>query len=324
MVAAVGAMEFRGLTEGFPLRQTAQLVKQLTRQSLYDCRALVKVARLTNKRATGGSCFADPVLPATSAALAEGAITPSHVREIVNAMAEVPSDWPDREDLDRSLALVARSAYPEDVKHLGKLIAERIEQETPPDDDDDERLAEPDRRMRVIEDLTGRIRLTATLDRETALELDALMTAFAKPRKDKGEPDTRGKERRQGDALAEVIHHAATCTGILPNDTRPKIIVTLSWEDLAADVSRIVMSGYGVVSPEAARRLACDAQIIPAVLGGKSLPLDIGTSSRTIPVALRRALILRDAGCAFPGCDRPAYWADASLVTFPYGYAEAF
>ena len=40
-------------------------------------------------------------------------------------------------------------------------------------------------------------------------------------------------------------------------------------------------------------------------MGGKSEPLDVGRAMRTIPPAIRRALVARDRGCAFPGCNRP-------------------
>jgi hypothetical protein len=63
-----------------------------------------------------------------------------------------------------------------------------------------------------------------------------------------------------------------------------------------------------------ARKLACDATIIPTVLGSASEPLDIGRASRVIPPGLRRALITRDRGCAFPGCRRPPRWADAHHI----------
>ncbi|GAA4903625.1 uncharacterized protein DUF222 [Actinomycetospora succinea] len=52
------------------------------------------------------------------------------------------------------------------------------------------------------------------------------------------------------------------------------------------------------------RRWACDAEIIPMVLGAKSEPLDVGRTQRTAPDAIRRALNHRDGGCAFPGCTR--------------------
>ncbi len=64
------------------------------------------------------------------------------------------------------------------------------------------------------------------------------------------------------------------------------------------------------VPPEVARRLACDAKIIPVVLGSSSQPLDIGRATRVPSEAIRRAVILRDGTCRWPGCDRPAAWTD--------------
>jgi hypothetical protein len=68
------------------------------------------------------------------------------------------------------------------------------------------------------------------------------------------------------------------------------------------------------ISPEAARRIACDSMIIPVVLGSRSEPLDIGRASRTVPLGMRRAVELRDVHCRFPGCDRPAKWCEAHHV----------
>ena len=70
------------------------------------------------------------------------------------------------------------------------------------------------------------------------------------------------------------------------------------------------------VCAETARRLACDAGVIPVLLGGRSEPLDIGRLTRTVPTGMRRALELRDGGCRFPGCDRPASFCDAHHVKF--------
>ena len=62
------------------------------------------------------------------------------------------------------------------------------------------------------------------------------------------------------------------------------------------------------------RRLACDAGVIPTVMGGDSQVLDQGRRTRTVSRAQRRALIVRDGGCVFPGCDRPASWCDAHHI----------
>ncbi len=64
------------------------------------------------------------------------------------------------------------------------------------------------------------------------------------------------------------------------------------------------------ICAETARRLACDAGIIPVLLGSRSQPLDIGRLTRVVPAALRRAVELRDRTCRFPGCDRPPSWCD--------------
>ena len=56
--------------------------------------------------------------------------------------------------------------------------------------------------------------------------------------------------------------------------------------------------------------MLCDCNLIPAVLGSNGEPLDIGRATRTWPTGIRRAVALRDGGCVFPGCDRPARWCE--------------
>jgi len=68
------------------------------------------------------------------------------------------------------------------------------------------------------------------------------------------------------------------------------------------------------ITAEAARRIACDASVIPIVLGGKSEPLDVGRATRTIPTGIRRAVVARDIGCIHPGCTAPAAWCQAHHV----------
>lgn len=55
-----------------------------------------------------------------------------------------------------------------------------------------------------------------------------------------------------------------------------------------------------------ARRLACEATIIPAVLGTSSQPLDLGRTARLYSKAQRIALGLRDGGCTAKGCETSA------------------
>jgi hypothetical protein len=69
------------------------------------------------------------------------------------------------------------------------------------------------------------------------------------------------------------------------------------------------------VSAATARRLACDARVLPAVLGGAGEVLEVGAETETVTQGLRRAAELRDRGCRFPGCDRPMDECETHFVT---------
>lgn len=68
--------------------------------------------------------------------------------------------------------------------------------------------------------------------------------------------------------------------------------------------SRLIRNGLPVPASEL-RRLLCDAEVLPVVLGGRSEILDVGRAQRLVTAPIRAALELRDQGCVFPGCDKP-------------------
>ena len=82
---------------------------------------------------------------------------------------------------------------------------------------------------------------------------------------------------------------------------------------------------YGqLISTAAARRIACDCKLIPVLLGGDGEPLDVDRAQRSVPLGIRHALVARDRGCAFPGCNRPpglcaahhiVRWADDGVTS---------
>jgi hypothetical protein len=70
----------------------------------------------------------------------------------------------------------------------------------------------------------------------------------------------------------------------------------------------------GLISPAAARRIACCAGIQRVVLDPNGAVLDVGREHRTATPAQFAALTARDGGCAFPGCTRPAAWCIAHVL----------
>jgi Domain of unknown function (DUF222)/HNH endonuclease len=88
------------------------------------------------------------------------------------------------------------------------------------------------------------------------------------------------------------------------------VIVPLETLEARAGVDAATLAWSGPIPGETARRLACDACISRIITDGRSEPLDVGRLTRTIPPALRRAVVARDRHCVEPGCDRPPEWCD--------------
>src|SRR5687768_14075780 len=80
---------------------------------------------------------------------------------------------------------------------------------------------------------------------------------------------------------------------------RPPVEVVVHVQ--AADLEGRTELGDGV-SAEVARRVLCDAGVVPMLEDANGKTIDVGRKTRTIPAALRRALDARDGGCRFPGC----------------------
>jgi hypothetical protein len=101
----------------------------------------------------------------------------------------------------------------------------------------------------------------------------------------------------------------------VPTTDKAKVVVLLDFDSLLDDVrgAGVTLTGE-VLSPGVVRRMACDAQIIPMVLGTDSEPLDLGRGRRLFTRGQRLALTARDKGCTFPGCTVPPTWCDAHHV----------
>jgi hypothetical protein len=93
------------------------------------------------------------------------------------------------------------------------------------------------------------------------------------------------------------------------------VVVTLDHDRLLSGLGAAQLDTGHAISAAAARRLACEAGIVPAVyrrvLGGPSVVLDLGRKTRLHTEAQRLALAIRDGGCTAEGCDRPPGWCHA-------------
>lgn len=124
-------------------------------------------------------------------------------------------------------------------------------------------------------------------------------------------PEVTAAQRKADALLAMIVdhHHSRQAPNVAGD--RPRVVVTLTYDQLRADAAGAGLIGDEPISAGDLRRLCCDADLIPAVLDAAGEVLDVGRTRRLVTPAIRTALTLRDGGCVFPRCDTPAIVCDA-------------
>ena len=228
-----------------------------------------------------------------------------------------------------------------DLRRVGRRLVETVD----PDGqarreerelDREERAAHLGRNLSITFDGAGGCWIKGRCSGEDGAKLRATLLPLAKPRPAAGADcntascdapgcthdgqDPRDHGARLLDALIQLCDQAAAAA-LLPecHGVAPRVSVTIDLDDLKDE------SGYGHTETGedlragTVRRMACDAEIIPVVLGSGSVVLDVGHAQRLVTPAIWRALVARDHHCRFPHCTRPpvmthahhiVHWAD--------------
>src|SRR2546423_195543 len=309
------ALERLGALPGEPDRVVARELAEAVRIDPHQAYAMLRAAAAITETTTPTGHTAPAPLPTVRDAASEGVLSGEHIDVIAKTLAELPTriSVEEREQVEAALTEQARLHPPISVKRQGQKLLARLEQDgTDPGDEAEQ--AEPTNTMTYRRSRTGRVRIVAELDAETAEVFEGMILPLAKPKKLNEEtPDPRDKRRRQGDAMSEVIFRAAG-QGKSDQAVKTDLIVTLDLTMLTDGIAGATLDGGASLPPSAVRRLACDAGVIPVVCNGNSVPLDLGRAQRLVPDRLRSALVARDRCCCFPGCDQPARMTEAHHV----------
>ena len=165
--------------------------------------------------------------------------------------------------------------------------------------------------LSLSQTLDGIFYLNGRLDSEGGATLQTALNALGGP---PSAEDKRTPKQRRADLLVELARQQLD-GGNLPEvgGQRPHLAVTVSIATLANQPGSPAaeLEWAQIIPAETARRLACDAAITPVFVGSESDQPQAGQTSRSISGSQRRALVVRDKGCRFPGCDRPPDWTDA-------------
>jgi hypothetical protein len=317
LVAVVAEAKSRGLGvgEGWGSRDWLRMhAPQLSTRTLAD---LDVVAGAVGQRRLGAvveavAAGADP----RQVDAAEGALEIGKAAQIVR-FHERHRAMADPQPLDDSVVTMVQEGRGRDglsEKQLAVVIrhtADLIEPDRLVEHDADLRRAH--RSLTKGSGPMGLWRYTMILDDEGAAIVDSAVDALAKPIVDPetGERDPRRPETRRADALLELVRCAAGSEDV-PSRAKTSVVVTIGLDALQGRCRGAGLTlGDELLTTDTVRRLACDAQVVPAVMGARGEVLALGRAERLFNRAQVRHLWLRDRGCTFPGCTRLAKWCDA-------------
>jgi uncharacterized protein (DUF2342 family) len=276
-----------------------------------DASRLIALGQLMDHRST------------VAAAVASGTVNSAQALAIGHVLDDVAPEEPATIDKVEAILIDHATQFePAILRRLGQRILAHIN----PDLADarlrdrlerEQRLAHQRRGFTLSPDGLGGTRISGVLDTEGAAILAAAIEPLARPVRDDTGPDPRTAPARRADALVEACRIAVAAGGLPDNGgTPPQLNVTIDLDALTRDLAVGQLDTGAQLSPSATRRLACEAQILPVLLDGASVPIDLGRTRRPFTGAARAAILLRDGGCAFPGCDRPSRWCHIHHIQF--------
>lgn len=312
--AHVTALEDAHAAQILARGHTSTLLAQALRINPAEARSRVRAAAaLAPRRGLTGAALA-PRRAVLATAQRGGAVTPAQVGRIVQHLEEFehnPRIAPASvEEAERALTEHARTLGPADLDALAARIADQL------DPDGDPPRDEQRQRCRTFSlSANGAVRGLATP--ALAAKLRALLDALAAPRAaDASGPDTRTGGQRMHDALESVCDRVLDSGAVTGKaGTRATVIATVSIDRLMRRCGYATSTRGDRIPVRDLLAEAAHLKVIPAVLDVNGVPLFLGRARRLASAGQFHALIARDGGCSFPGCDAPPEWCQAHHVT---------
>jgi len=245
-------------------------------------------------------------LPQATEAFADGDISYPHAAMIARTAERLG------EKMEANAETILVTAAKElDLARL-HVVAIKLRHFMDPDSVREEANESHERRfLSLSQTLDGVFYINGRFDSEGGAILQTALNALGGP---PTPDDKRTPKQRRADLLIELARQQLD-GGNLPEvgGQRPHLAVTVSLATLANQPGSPAadLEWAQPIPAETARRLACDAAITPVFVGSESDQPQAGQTSRSISGSQRKALVVRDKGCRFPGCDRPPDWTDA-------------
>jgi hypothetical protein len=248
-------------------------------------------------------------MPLTGEALSAGEVSYPKARVLVSAREADPEVFSQHEE---TLVEAARNLTVRDLRRAVAYWRQNL--------DWNEALTDGEefyeqRRLFVSRTFGEMVRVDGDLDPEGGAVVLGALNALTDPTAPAAD-DRRAPAQRRADALVDLCRrYLNSAEAPTTGGERPHVTVIVDLQALQGQTGgRCELDSGAVIHPETARRLACDAAITRVIVSADSEPLDLGRRTRTVPAPMRRALVVRDRHCRFPGCDRPPAWCDGHHI----------
>ena len=256
-------------------------------------RRSVKDARAAADR--GQACV---LLPGLHDALSGGEVSAGHADVIARTAKQL--DDTAKAELQQLEAAIVESATTSSVEVFDRQMRD-LERLLSRDDgvERHERLRRQRSVKRWVDRQTGMCHTRVVLDPVADAKLSAALDAAVATERAKPEIEGRTFEQLTADAFVELV------TGARGERRVPEISVLIDVDTLRDglhDHAVCETADGQAVPPATVRRLACDAELLPVVLDGAGVALDVGRSKRMATPVQRAALRAMYATCAHPGC----------------------
>ncbi|HEX8305674.1 MAG TPA: DUF222 domain-containing protein [Jatrophihabitans sp.] len=317
--ALIDELDRRGVAGRLVMGSTAEVLQGVLRLSPGEASDRVTAARACGSRTSLIGEPLSPVLPALAAAQADGVVSAEHTQTILAALKRLPAavSVEDRTLAEKHLVEAAATLRPREVAMVGKrILAHPHPDGTLASDAEQQRQRNFSLHPEADGSYTARGRLTATCG---ALLLAILTPRSAPQPTGEAGPDPRNHAQRMHDALEDLASIAVRRDELPESGAPAQVIITMTADQLATRQGLAETSFGHQLSVDQALRLADEAAINLLLTGATGAVLAHGRTKRIATRAQTLALIARDRGCTFPGCDKPPEWCQRHHIV---GWAD--
>ncbi|HEX8092391.1 HNH endonuclease signature motif containing protein [Jatrophihabitans sp.] len=313
--ALIAELGRRALAGRLVVASTSALLQAVLRLSPHEAKQRVSASQLCGPRWSLTGEQLETLLPEVAAGQAAGIVSTEHARVIASTLEELPSSVGPAEISAAEQHLVAAAAHlqPRQVGVLGQRILAQLN----PDGvlaSDEEHARH--RSLTLIPQANGSYRVNGRLTPSCGALLLSWLTPRSAPRPAAEEAhqargiaaDSRGHGQRMHDALEELAGLAVRRTELSDSGAPAHVIVSMTADQLQSRAGWAETSFGQLMTVNQALALADEAAISLLVRDARGVVLGHGRTKRIATRGQTLALVARDRGCSFPGCDKPPEW----------------